>query len=275
MEPSEITVGYPEEWREFHNRHPQLREKLPLLLATTNRALKRDLDLPTPADRVAFILGHLSVEEFGEILLLAANGCGIGAIKLLRALFERVVTLAYIAKNPLEAERFLRYHDVHRGKHLNHVKRLLAGSASVSPAQMADVQAAYTAAREEFKEELCKKCGTSRTRFSWSKLDLPTMAREVGLENMYLLCSYEPTLQIHSTVSSLVARMKWTAAGTITFDSGPQREEADQATLLAHMLVLFVAKVIDEHFHLGMQAEIEERNGDFLLVWNLPKGCVG
>ena len=49
--------------------------------------------LSEPIDRVLFWLGNVCREDFSEILLLAANGYGIGALKLFRGLYERVVTL--------------------------------------------------------------------------------------------------------------------------------------------------------------------------------------
>src|SRR5260370_1856477 len=59
------------------------------------------------ADRVVFGLGRIIADDFGELLVLGGNGYGIGAYKILRGMYERLVTAAYIAKNPSEARPFV------------------------------------------------------------------------------------------------------------------------------------------------------------------------
>ena len=43
----------------------------------------------------ALSLGRICVEEFNEILLLAGNGRGVGALKVLRGMFERAVYVRF------------------------------------------------------------------------------------------------------------------------------------------------------------------------------------
>lgn len=62
-----------------------------------------------PVDRVIFYFGRLCVEDFVEILLLCGNGYGFGATKILRGMFERVITARYLQSNPQFADDFLDY----------------------------------------------------------------------------------------------------------------------------------------------------------------------
>src|ERR1700674_1350537 len=48
------------------------------------------------AQRVAFFLEKAAYEDFGELLILAGNGMGIGAKKTLRSIYERLVTAMFI-----------------------------------------------------------------------------------------------------------------------------------------------------------------------------------
>ena len=57
------------------------------------------------ADRVVFGLGRVIADDF-EVITLAGNGRGIGALKILRGIYERIVTFVYVAKNPAEARAF-------------------------------------------------------------------------------------------------------------------------------------------------------------------------
>ena len=53
-------------------------------LATARKVFLRTVKSDKPSDRVGFFLGRICVEDFNEILLLAGNGSGIGALKVLR-----------------------------------------------------------------------------------------------------------------------------------------------------------------------------------------------
>lgn len=77
------------------------------------------------ADVVVFYLGRAVADDLGEVLILAGNGRGIGAYKILRGMYERVVTAAFIAKNPSEARIFLSHSFVEREKLWNRLKEIL------------------------------------------------------------------------------------------------------------------------------------------------------
>lgn len=265
--PSEITFGLRDEWEYFLKRHPRLMDKLQPLFETLHNIFIREVEAPEPAERVVFFLGRLCVEDFMEILLLCGNGYGIGGMKLLRGLYERAVTLGYIGKNPDKAEQFLDYHYVHQGKYFNHANQIFPMNEYSSDEQIEQIQRAYKENKEKYQQVICKRCGTTRTRFSWSELDLPSMAREAKLDKLYLQCYYEPTLQAHATVSSLINRMKVRNDGGVTFDDGAQHEKADLALIGAHNIVLYIVDVVNEYFEMGLQDEIQERFADFMYIW--------
>jgi len=263
----EIVFGLSHEWETFLKRHSVLTEKLKPLFETLDKVFIRKVETDKEADRVVFFMGRLCVEDFMEILLLCGNGYGIGGMKLLRGLYERAVTLGYIAKNPGKAEEFLEYYHVHQGKYFNHANKVFQMSKYLSAEQIAQIQSEYKKAKEKYQEIVCKKCGTCRTRFSWSELDILSMAQRAGLDKLYLQCYYEPTLQAHATVSSLTARMKIRENGQVTFDEGAQHEKADWALIGAHNIILYILDVENDYFKMGLQEEIQERFNDFKLIW--------
>jgi hypothetical protein len=265
--PNKVRFGLPYEWDTFRKRHPTFIKKLELLYETLSKVFIRRFTSAEPADRVVFFLGRLCVEDFNEILLLCGNGCGIGGLKILRGLYERTVTLGYIAKHPDEADTFLGYAPVHRGKWLNHLSTAFNIKGLFSEEEIAKVQNEYKNAKSKYQEVLCRNCGTYRTRFSWSSLDMLAMSREAGLHDLYLQCYYEPTLQAHATVPSLTSRMKSVREGHITFDEGPQREKASLALMAAHRLILHTLDIESKYFGLRSKAELQERVADFLEVW--------
>lgn len=271
MPPNKIKLGDSVEWESFQQQHPKFTQKLPALLRSLHNVFIREVQASDPSERIIFFLGRLCVEDFMEIILLCGNGYGIGGMKLLRGMYERAVTLGYIAKNPEKADQFLEYHHIHAGKHFNHANQISQMSKRVTPEQIEEIQESYKRAKEKYKKVICKKCGTTRTRFSWTELDLASMARVAGLEKLYLQCYYEPTLQAHATVSSLITRMKVRENGQISFDEDAQREKADLVLIAAHNLMLYILQAENDHFSMGFDNEIQERFADFILIWERKK----
>lgn len=191
----------------------------------------------------------------------------LGGMKLLRGLYERAVTLGYIAKNPEKATAFLEYHHVHVGKQFNHAARFLDMKEYFSSDMIEQINKSYQEAKLKYQEVTCKKCGTSKTRFSWSELDLPGMAKEAGLDGLYRECYYEPTLQAHSTVSSLFARLSIDDNGLLIFNGCAQHDWTDLTLIAAHNVILQVIETVNNHFKLNMEKQVQERIQDFKIVW--------
>lgn len=183
--PKRRTVfGKPEEWRAFDARHPAWESSAARLRAALERAFLRDVPVDEKGLHFIFALGRIAVEDFAEILLLSGNGYGIGALKILRGMYERVVTALYLSKHVDETDGLLKYDYVHRRKLLNHARN--AGiDLSAHAQQVAEIEREYQQIKDDYKEVVCRECGTTKTQSSWTQRDLKTMADEVGLGNAY------------------------------------------------------------------------------------------
>ena len=51
---------------------------------------------------------------------------------------------------------------------------------------------------------------------------------------LYLDAFYKPTLEVHTTAASMMARLELTDEGRMSFASGPTRAEARHAIVMAH-----------------------------------------
>jgi hypothetical protein len=125
MESVSVTFGDPVEQSAFAREYSAylgewyfLQEaiKKVMLDRTINPGIKADaaavVDLPDDDPRVlavedryeaniaSFVLARTAIDDFSELLILASNGWGIGALKTLRGMYERVVTSAYVALEP-------------------------------------------------------------------------------------------------------------------------------------------------------------------------------
>lgn len=240
----DVRFGLEPEWESFEERQPRFVFRFPELQRVLDAAVSRQLESTDKADRLIFFLGRLAVEDFVEIVLNVGNGYGVAALKLLRSLSERTITMMYLIRNPGEAENFLDHEHVQRRKIVSHIK---AGGADprdyFGAKELKEIESNYAAVKAKFLEPVCKKCGTTRPGISWTKVDLATMARKVGLGQSYVGLCYFPTLQIHATASALALRMEEMPGG-VTFKPQAQRDEADAAIHGAHMCI---SLVLEEH----------------------------
>jgi hypothetical protein len=246
-----IDFGRPQEREAFVARNRAFMTQGLAVTQLLNQALACERALSAPSDRVIYSLGRIGAEEFWEIVTNAANGYGVAALKLLRPLFEKTVTMMYLIRNPDKVDDFIDYFWVNARKSLSHMR-----SAHQNPVQtaeeLAEIENRYQAVRPRYVTALCKKCGTIRDRGSWSALSLTDMARDVGVGRSYLALAYIPTLQIHTTVQGLWNWMRPTESGDIEVGTRTQYDAADAAVAGAHACVSLILEEHVKHFGLGI-----------------------
>jgi hypothetical protein len=116
------TFGLPREQEDFAARNSTFLEVLPTLTRRIDEILATRTVHPDPrfegesdevwqsrliAQRLVFFLGRLAAEDFMEILLQCANGYGMSGLRLLRSMFEGVVTSLFVGRHPDQAKAFM------------------------------------------------------------------------------------------------------------------------------------------------------------------------
>ncbi len=249
--------GFPDEWQAFGRRHPLFFETFANLKHGIDKGLNRTIPKTDLADKMILFLGNHCFEDFMEILLLAGNGYGIGAQKMIRGMYERAVIASYLAVNPEKAEDFLTY--ALKEKYTGIKAWVEAWPDDKRAAKyLADAQQRYDEVKDRFKGKI-----------GWSGLDFVSMARSTGLLGKMLSeAYYGPLGYAHGTSSALVARLEWSEAGGYKFDGGPQREEADRALMIAHKIMIYVLGVQQDRFQPeGLDEAIGICLKDFVAIW--------
>jgi hypothetical protein len=113
----------------------------------------------------------------------------------------------------------------------------------------------------------------TRVLNSWTTLDTTSLAQKAGAgyEALYLDAFYKPTLQLHTTASSVLGRLELTDAGIMSFASGPTRKEAGHAMIMAHNLLLRVLDSQNTHFKLGLDETLRSNVADFQQAYGSEK----
>jgi hypothetical protein len=267
MNDMELVCGYPNQWGAFRSRHLTFLERLGNLKGALDLALIRSYTSTGPADRVIFTMGRLSAEDFWEIALLCANGYGVGALKLLRSLYEVAITMAYLSDNPSEVDAFLNYHWVSQHRLMEAIKSSF-GTEGLRQDGFKQTEEEYARVKDDFLVTVCAKCDTKRVNHTWTKLDVVSMAKKTIFGALVIPGYYEPMMHAHSTVNAIITRLEETDGDVIGFNPDAQPKHADRALMTAHNLILGVLETHKKFFGLeALEQPLQICYSDFMEIW--------
>jgi hypothetical protein len=118
------------------------------------------------------------------MLLLAGNGHGVGALKVVRGLYERAVAITYLSNNPEKAFDFLDFAHVEKFKAITAYTEAYPNEKTAQKI-LADARVIWESVKSRFP------------RNTWSGLDFVAMAKTcVGLDKMLDHAYYLPRLSL-------------------------------------------------------------------------------
>lgn len=264
-----------DELEHFKGRRPRFEAALGQLQRTLEEGLCRELTV-TPERRAqqiaVFCLAHQAADDFFDIVLLATHGYGIGAMKLLRPLYERVVSALYLIEHPEDVQDFTDYADIHAWQVITNAERVGVDPVTfMGRDQYDEAKKAHDHAKGRFTRR-----GSKRPRKSWAATDLLQLAAKVkvgnvGLEKLYGACAFWPTMLLHTTNVSLESRLTSGPNGQRLFTHGPTHAEADAALKSAHDLIVLLLYRCNEWF--GWRLDIQPLAADVMRCW--AEGAAG
>ncbi len=270
-----MSFGNVKEQERFRRDFPTFIKYHDPLEKTIDRVFERDLGPAIKIDRTVFGLGIICAEDFQQAYILCGNGFGIGALQIVRGMYERQVTAAYLSKFPGEVDAFLSYHHIHRYKDLVHLKAMYPDKVNewMPPERQAEIEENYKTRRDDFMTTKCETCKTTRPMMSWTKVDTATMAQkaDANLAQNYYADYFRPTMMSHATMTSLLSRLAKEGEHSYAFGVEGQRNTVEEALVSAHKLMLFVLDLQNRHFKLNLDEEIDARSKEFLEGWTQPK----
>jgi hypothetical protein len=261
MPDDEILFRFPDpkHLAEFTSRYPAVLRALDAMaggFAGLIHQLKQQDD--SEVNNILFLLFGASWREFEEILVLALNGYGSGAMKLLRALYERTVTTQYLMKHPNKVKQFKAFTHVHWHKVLIDADETGIG-AQLPKERREEIEANFADVQDQFMEVTCKPCNKTRLQGSWTKKPVPSQARELH-EQLGHICfeSYLlPTFFLHTTDWGITKQMKEHPDGMRELhNEGTESHYANRAIIFGATLMTHLADATSTFYSIG---EIERK----------------
>ena len=256
MRDEQIIPSFPDgkDFTDFKNRHPAVLRALDEMAVgfTGLMGLIKEQKL-SEVNTILFLLFGASWREFEEILVLAMNGYGSGAMKLLRALYERTVTTQYLMKSPNKVRQFSDFSHVHWHKLLTDADQT-GVAAELSKQRRDEIEANFAKVKDEFTEIACKPCKKTRLQGSWTKKPVPTQAREIH-EQLGQICFQGylmPTFFLHTTLWGITQQMKEHPNGTVELHNvSVESHYASRAIIFGATLMTHLADATSRFFSLG------------------------
>ncbi len=255
----DFEFGQSDKAEAFFNEHPNFSGQFEKLMSIANRCFGRLCQYNNRAEEMMFGLGQTCCRDYLEIAFMGVHGFNIATTKLLRGLYERAVTHAYIIKNPEKVMKFISFGAVQDYRVMKGV--LEAGVSEEAfdrymppEKSVAKITERRNEVKDEFKVEECEVCGMEAP-MSWDKLSIGAMAKKAGpLYKAFYLGGYAiPNLHVHATLVSAVY-LEGADEKTAT---AVRKYEAYSNMGQASAIVLFVLQEQNELFKLGLERELE------------------
>src|SRR5256885_9801671 len=261
--------GFPDECRNFDERHPLWNEMMGNLVRALNLSVTRVEVMKGSADKFVYFFGRIILEDFMEVALVCYHGYGVAASKLVRSMYEFTVTLRYLHEHPDEADTFLAYHLVQQDKLTSRLIETFG--ESILPAELiAEIKRKAAEVKEDFMIPVCDHPGSKmRLNHTWNKLDFVAMAKKAGeIGKLIVPGYYFPLRDAHPTFGGLTERLE-IVNEQMSLKGNAQPEIADRSLMTAHNCILDALKVQSEHFKIeGLEDAIQVCYRDFVRVWS-------
>lgn len=256
--------GAPEFAKEINSAFPKAFEVFPRVQAALNDLTSRSCEKPEVVQRVILNLGLLAGVSMVELVTLAGNGLGQGAMKICRTLMETAVNAEYLRLNPTELDDYLQWSWVEKNKDLNYVKEVLPRLLPEIPKEDVDkIETQFRAVRARFEK------ANGDIRSSWCKLNLAERSEKVGLAGLYRMVNPLSSGFIHATIGGLSKHFD-VASDPDRIAVPPSLAYCSQALVAGHQLLCFVVETLAKTFGWEPVHSVASLVDDFKYAWPPP-----
>lgn len=258
LQDQKCIFGYPDFWSEVYTK-----------FSTAFDAIGQDLKLATAMLNVAhsrisnqqqagqYMLASLSMSSMLELIILAGNGAGVGAMKIARGMFETAVIAEYLRTHPEEMADYAEY------RHVILWNRMQDYPEASSPERAKKIEDNFNNVKWRFANR------KGKVRNQWNQHSIAAMAETVGRTEQYNKVYRIGASMHHGNAEALLSHTENLPEGKIKFvvDDIPSFKWVLQALVSGHVYLLQSLETFEESLCLGFGEPIASANRVFQSVW--------
>ena len=200
-----------------------------------------------------------NANTFTEVVTLVGNGCGIGAMRLSRSMFESCVFAEYLRRNPAEVDDFVDYGFVQSWKRYQQL--LKAGAANGIAAKTVQwLEQNYKRVEGRFRGK------NGRVRNHWHEKSIAQMAAELDMQGQYELAYSLASSVHHTNFEGLRAQIELQVVGA-SIQQPPSLKWLEQGLSAAHCYLLQALDTLNECLKLGFDKDLEAAEKACHQIW--------
>lgn len=173
----EICFGFPQLWEKAYKAHDEVYRAIAELTRVAAELLAATQDSKQDQVQVMSALTRVISDSMNDVLILAGNRRGTGAMKLARGMYEISTIAEYLKKNPSETGAYLDFVHVSSWRHLQRLERNSPGA--VPPDLMRDTETEYNRVNGRFTDL------RNRVRLNWTDKTIKKMAEDIDQVDRY------------------------------------------------------------------------------------------
>ena len=212
-----------------------------------------------PVEKVICALTRATMTGASEAVILCGNGCGPGAMKIVRGMYESRWTAEYLRRHPEEVGDYLEFSKVLSWRRLHWLQENNPKEASRRfPAEVAkQVEDDYNQAKARFTG------AKGRVRSQWSVKSVREIAKDIGREKEYEL-PYSIACSIHHGNFEGVSTLFSSTGGAVSPDPPPS---VRQALVTAHTNLWFALSTLNDSCKLDFSHKLDTAQQAYTNVW--------
>lgn len=262
MKPADPVFGFEEFWPKVYAQYRRQFEAIAGLKHLGDEMLKAaDARATEPVEKVVCALTRATITAAQEVIVLCGNGCGAGAMKVVRGMYESRWTAEYLRRHPEEVEDYLEFSKVLSWRKLQWLHENAPSQASRVAAELAkQVEDDYDQAKARFTDS------KGRVRTRWSKKSIREIAEEIGRVKEYEL-PYAIACSIHHADFDALSALFTSKDGMVVPEPPPSLMWVHKALVSAHVNVWFALTTLNEACAFNFEDKLKSAQEGLSEAW--------
>jgi len=244
--------GYPEFWPQAYAQFQLQFESIKGLMELGFEMLKAaEAKVAEPSKNLICDLVRVTLTAACEVIVLCGNGCGAGAVKIVRGMFESQWTAEYLRRHPEEAENYVEFSKVILWRKLRWLRENTPDKARSIPEEVTKrIEDEFDQVKMRFSN------GKGKVRWEWSEKSIRKIADDIGRGKQYEL-PYAISCSIHhGNFEGLLAHFLL-ESGEMEFVPPPSTQWIGKALIAAHTNLWFVLSTLNDSYGLDFDAHLD------------------